>query len=195
MRKLWLCLLLTAALILGGCEWREEDPPADNAAEDVTEEAVTDDAAGTDAAETAEPEDVPWVGEGLSAAGLVFMENPTTEVLEGYADLCTCTVGQGGQRLLLRCERELPSLRVVTTEMTNDGGEVGFLPGEELCVMAPFTPEQPLLLNFLPAGDLFSGCGLVCVDPADGETEHFFVFVPTGRGEPGDPPLIFQQIY
>ncbi|MBR2782923.1 MAG: hypothetical protein IKD93_01835 [Firmicutes bacterium] len=197
-RYRWLPLILLLALMLlltacGGPEPEEAAP--ETAAEQEAAVSEQEETPDTSAAGGSGAEEEEWTGPGLSAADLVFMRRPTTAALDSYDNMYKYIHSQTGQQLLLYCEQEIPYLCFIAVDMINDGGNIGFQPGEDLCYVEPLTPDQPLLVDFLPQGDLHSGFGVRFGDPDDPEREYFFILAPNGRGEPGDPPLTFQQIY
>ena len=139
--------------------------------------------------------DAGWDGSGLSAGGLVFMVPATDEVLAPYDDFDVFNYDPGVQPLLFYTERDIPNFRLVSVTMENDGGELVFRPDQLLYQRNWLNPERPSLIQILPRGDINSGFGITFTDPEDPETEHFYILSPTGRGEAGDPPLVFTEIY
>ena len=139
--------------------------------------------------------DAGWDGSGLSAGGLVFMVPTTDEVLAPYDDFDVFNYDPGVQPLLFYTERDVPNFRLVSVTMENDGGELVFRPDQLLYQRNWLNPERPSLIQILPQGDINSGFGITFTDPEDPETEHFYILSPTGRGEAGDPPLVFTEIY
>ncbi len=215
MKRLGLILLLAAALTLAACNGTEETadngPAAEESAAEETATATDVAAAGeTAAGETlgeardealneAEDEaavaDAGWDGSGLSAGGLVFMVPATDEVLAPYDDFDVFNYDPGVQPMLFYTERDVPNFRLVSVTMENDGGELVFRPDQLLYQRNWLNPERPSLIQILPQGDINSGFGITFTDPEDPETEHFYILSPTGRGEAGDPPLVFTEIY
>lgn len=215
MKRLGLILLLAAALTLAACNGTEETadngPAAEESAAEETATATDVAAAGeTAAGETlgeardealneAEDEaavaDAGWDGSGLSAGGLVFMIPATDEVLAPYDDFDVFNYDPGVQPMLFYTERDVPNFRLVSVTMENDGGELVFRPDQLLYQRNWLNPERPSLIQILPRGDINSGFGITFTDPEDHETEHFYILSPTGRGEAGDPPLVFTEIY
>ena len=215
MKRLGLILLLAAALTLAACNGAEETadngPAAEESAAEETATATDVAAAGETAAgetlgeardealDEAEDEaavaDAGWDGSGLSAGGLVFMVPATDEVLAPYDDFDVFNYDPGVQPLLFYTERDIPNFRLVSVTMENDGGELVFRPDQLLYQRNWLNPERPSLIQILPRGDINSGFGITFTDPEDPETEHFYILSPTGRGEAGDPPLVFTEIY
>ena len=215
MKRLGLILLLAAALTLAACNGAEETADNGPAVEESAAAAADVAAAGeTAAGETlgeardeaqdealneAEDEaavaDAGWDGSGLSAGGLVFMVPATDEVLAPYDDFDVFNYDPGVQPLLFYTERDVPNFRLVSVTMENDGGELVFRPDQLLYQRNWLNPERPSLIQILPQGDVNSGFGITFTDPEDPETEHFYILSPTGRGEAGDPPLVFTEIY
>ena len=220
MKRLGLILLLAAALTLAACNGAEQaadnGPAAEESAAEETAATAADVAAAgeTAAGETlgeardeaqdealneAEDEaavaDAGWDGSGLSAGGLVFMVPATDEVLAPYDDFDVFNYDPGVQPLLFYTERDVPNFRLVSVTMENDGGELVFRPDQLLYQRNWLNPERPSLIQILPQGDVNSGFGITFTDPEDPETEHFYILSPTGRGEAGDPPLVFTEIY
>lgn len=212
MKRLGLILLLAAALTLAACNGAEETADNGPAAEESAAATATDVAAAgeTAAGETlgeardealneAEDEaavaDAGWDGSGLSAGGLVFMIPATDEVLAPYDDFDVFNYDPGVQPMLFYTERDVPNFRLVSVTMENDGGELVFRPDQLLYQRNWLNPERPSLIQILPQGDINSGFGITFTDPEDPETEHFYILSPTGRGEAGDPPLVFTEIY
>ena len=216
MKKLWLVLALTACLLLAGCGsvkpagagLTESNTDADTSvfAEEAAtdggeEEAATDggeeevgfeeNATGEAVAEEAEAE----VLSGLSAGGLVFMALATDESLSPYDDFDVFNYHPGVQPLLFYCERDIPYFRLVSVTMENDGGELVFAPDQILYQRNWLTPDRPSLIQILPRGDINSGFGVTFTDPEDPERQHFYLLSPNLRGEPGDPELVFTEIY
>ena len=212
MKKLWLILALAACMLLAGCG---SVKPADAgstesntdaeasvfaAEETANEEAVTEGAAAEEEAteEVAAEEEAAGgveVASGLSAGGLVFMVPATDEVLEPYDDFDVFNYNPGVQPLLFYTERDIPNFRLVSVVTDNDGGSLTFAPDQLLYQRNWLNPERPSLIQILPQGDVNSGFGVTFTDPEDPETEHFYILSPTGRGDPGDPPLVFTEIY
>ena len=212
MKKLWLILALAACLLLAGCgsvkpadaglteETVDTGEAEAEAGEAATEEAAAEEEAAEEEAteEVAAEEEAAGGGEvlsGLSAGGLVFMVPATDEVLEPYDDFDVFNYNPGVQPLLFYTERDIPDFRLVSVVTDNDGGEIVFLPDQLLYQRNWLNPERPSLIQILPQGDVNSGFGVTFTDPEDPETEHFYVLTPTGRGDPGDPPLVFTEIY
>lgn len=209
MKRLGLILLLAAALTLAACNGAEETadngPAAEESAAEETAAATAADAAAAgetasgEALDEAEDEaavaDAGWDGSGLSAGGLVFMVPATDEVLAPYDDFDVFNYDPGVQPLLFYTERDVPNFRLVSVTMENDGGELVFRPDQLLYQRNWLNPERPSLIQILPRGDINSGFGITFTDPEDPETEHFYILSPTGRGEAGDPPLVFTEIY
>ena len=214
MKKLWLVLALAAALTLAGCG---SVKPADagSAEESVTEEAAPNETAPEETApeesaaeetaaeeeaaeEEAAEEGAAGEGEvlsGLSAGGLVFMAPATDELLAPYDDFDVFNYDPGVQPLLFYTEQDIPDFRLVSVVAENDGGTLTFAPDQLLYQRNWLNPERPSLIQILPRGDVNSGFGVMFKDPEEPETEHFYILSPTGRGEPGDPPLVFTEIY
>ena len=213
MKRLGLILLLAAALTLAACNGAEETADNGSAAEESAAEetaaatatdvaAAGETAAGealdeslAEAEDEAAVADAGWDGSGLSAGGLVFMVPATDEVLEPYDDFDVFNYDPGVQPLLFYTERDIPNFRLVSVTMENDGGELLFRPDQLLYQRNWLNPERPSLIQILPRGDINSGFGITFTDPEDPETEHFYILSPTGRGEAGDPPLVFTEIY
>lgn len=212
MKKLWLILALAACLLLAGCgsvkpadaglteETVDTGEAEAEAGETANEAAVTEGAAAEEEAteEVAAEEEAAGgveVASGLSAGGLVFMVPATDEVLEPYDDFDVFNYNPGVQPLLFYTERDIPNFRLVSVTVENDGGSLTFAPDQLLYQRNWLNPERPSLIQILPQGDVNSGFGVVFTDPEDPETEHFYVLTPTGRGDPGDPPLVFTEIY
>ena len=212
MKKLWLILALAACLLLAGCgsvkpadaglteETVDTGEAEAEAGEAATEEAAAEEEAAEEEAteEVAAEEEAAGGGEvlsGLSAGGLVFMVPATDEVLEPYDDFDVFNYNPGVQPLLFYTERDIPNFRLVSVVTDNDGGEIVFLPDQLLYQRNWLNPERPSLIQILPQGDITSGFGVMFKDPEDPETEHFYILSPTGRGDPGDPPLVFTEIY
>lgn len=217
MKRLGLILLLAAALTLAACNGTEETadnvPAAEESAAAETAAATAADAAAAgetasgetlgeardEALDEAEDEaavaDAGWDGSGLSAGGLVFMIPATDEVLAPYDDFDVFNYDPGVQPMLFYTERDIPNFRLVSVTMENDGGELVFRPDQLLYQRNWLNPERPSLIQILPRGDINSGFGITFTDPEDHETEHFYILSPTGRGEAGDPPLVFTEIY
>ena len=213
MKRLGLILLLAAALTLAACNGAEETADNGSAAEESAAEetaaatatdvaAAGETAAGealdeslAEAEDEAAVADAGWDGSGLSAGGLVFMVPATDEVLAPYDDFDVFNYDPGVQPLLFYTERDIPNFRLVSVTMENDGGELAFRPDQLLYQRNWLNPERPSLIQILPRGDINSGFGITFTDPEDPETEHFYILSPTGRGEAGDPPLVFTEIY
>ncbi len=207
MKKLWLILALAACLLLAGCgsvkpadaglteETVDTGEAEDEAGETANEEAVTEGAAAEEVAAEEEAAGGVEVASGLSAGGLVFMVPATDEVLEPYDDFDVFNYNPGVQPLLFYTERDIPNFRLVSVTVENDGGSLTFAPDQLLYQRNWLNPERPSLIQILPQGDVNSGFGVTFTDPEDPETEHFYILSPTGRGDPGDPPLVFTEIY
>ena len=212
MKKLWLILALAACLLLAGCgsvkpadaglteETVDTGEAEAEAGEAATEEAAAEEEAAEEEAteEVAAEEEEAGGGEvlsGLSAGGLVFMVPATDEVLEPYDDFDVFNYNPGVQSLLFYTERDIPNFRLVSVTVENDGGSLTFAPDQLLYQRNWLNPERPSLIQILPQGDVNSGFGVTFTDPEDPETEHFYILSPTGRGDPGDPPLVFTEIY
>lgn len=212
MKKLWLILALAACLLLAGCgsvkpadaglteETVDTGEAEAEAGEAATEEAAAEGEAAEEEAteEVAAEEEAAGGGEvlsGLSAGGLVFMVPATDEVLEPYDDFDVFNYNPGVQPLLFYTERDIPDFRLVSVTAENDGGTLTFTPDQLLYQRNWLNPERPSLIQILPQGDVNSGFGVTFKDPEEPETEHFYVLTPTGRGDPGDPPLVFTEIY
>lgn len=204
MKKTWLwaleaALLIGTALLLSACGEKEPaDQEAPAPAEQQTEETPavgTEAQAGGLGAGTEEGESVPWQHELLSAGDLVFLREPTEQALAEYEGFDEYILDPDGERLLFYSRQEIPGFRIVSAKMNNDGGNIAFDVDTSLYSLDTLTPERPLLVQLLPAGDLFSGYGVLFSDPEDPDRQHFYLLSVTGRGEPGDPPLIFQEIY
>lgn len=203
MKKLWLIAALAACLLLAACT---SVKPADSGSTEsntdaeapifAEEETADPGEAGAGVEETAgEDEYALWLQEHLSAGGLVFMVPATDEVLEPYDDFDVFNYNPGVQPLLFYTEQDIPDFRLVSVVTENDGGDAVYLPDQVLYQRNWLNPERPSLIQILPQGDVNSGFGVTFKDPEDPETEHFYVLTPTGRGDPGDPPLVFTEIY
>ncbi|MBR3391954.1 MAG: hypothetical protein IKG74_04790 [Firmicutes bacterium] len=212
MKKLWLILALAACLLLAGCgsvkpadaglteETVDTGEAEAEAGEAATEEAAAEEEAAEEEAteEVAAEEEAAGgveVASGLNAGGLVFMVPATDEVLEPYDDFDVFNYNPGVQPLLFYTERDIPNFRLVSVTVENDGGSLTFAPDQLLYQRNWLNPERPSLIQILPQGDVNSGFGVTFTDPEEPETEHFYVLTPTGRGDPGDPPLVFTEIY
>lgn len=207
MKKLWLILAMAAALALAACTSvkpadaglteSNTDAEASVFAEEETadtgeaEAGVGENATGEAAAEEAEA----GVAPGLSAGGLVFMVPATEEALGPYDDFDVFNYNPGVQPMLFYSEQDIPDFRLVSVVTDNDGGTLTFVPDQMLYQRNWLNPERPSLIQILPQGDINSGFGIIFTDPEDPETEHFYILSPNLRGDPGDPPLVFNEIY
>lgn len=203
MKKLWLIAALAACLLLAACT---SVKPADSGSTEsntdaeapifAEEETADPGEAGAGVEEAAgEEEYALWLQEHLSAGGLVFMVPATDEVLEPYDDFDVFNYNPGVQPMLFYTEQDIPDFRLVSVVTENDGGDTVYLPDQVLYQRNWLNPERPSLIQILPQGDVNSGFGVTFKDPEEPETEHFYVLTPTGRGDPGDPPLVFTEIY
>ena len=204
MKKILLCLLFIAMFALCACGAeqavpQDEAPPLSPAtatdAEADTEAAAataTDVAAAEDESAVA---DAGWDDTGESAGGLVFMVPAPDETVAPYDDFDVFNYNEGVRPLLFYTKQDIPNFRLVSVTMDNDGGDLTFAPDEILYQRNWLNPERPSLIQILPVGDVNSGFGVTFTDPEDPQTEHFYLLSPTGRGEPGDPELIFTEIY
>ena len=203
MKKILLCLLFLAMLMLSACGAEQaassEEAPSEETATPTDAAADTETAAtATDVAEAEDESavaDAGWDDTGLSAGGLVFMVPATDEALEPYDDFDVFNYNEGVRPLLFYTKQDIPNFRLVSVTMDNDGGDLTFAPDEILYQRNWLNPERPSLIQILPVGDINSGFGVTFTDPEDPQTEHFYLLSPTGRGEPGDPELIFTEIY
>ncbi|MBO7668697.1 MAG: hypothetical protein J6T26_09575 [Firmicutes bacterium] len=207
MKKLWLILALAACLLLAGCgsvkpadaglteETVDTGEAEAEAGEAATEEAAAEEEAAEEVAAEDEEAGGAEVLSGLSAGGLVFMIPATDEVLDPYDDFDVFNYNPGVQPLLFYTEQDIPDFRLVSVVAENDGGTLTFAPDQLLYQRNWLNPERPSLIQILPRGDVNSGFGVMFKDPEEPETEHFYILSPTGRGEPGDPPLVFTEIY
>ncbi|MBR5743685.1 MAG: hypothetical protein IKX85_07735, partial [Clostridia bacterium] len=155
-------------------------------------------ATATDVAEAEDESavaDAGWDETVLSAGGLVFMTEATDQALEAYDDFDVFDCNEDGLPLLFYTKQDIPNFRLVRVTMDNDGGDLTFAPDEVLYQRNWLNPERPSLLRVRPVGDVNSGFGVTFTDPEDPEREHFYLLSPNGRGEPGDPELIFTEIY
>ena len=203
MKKLWLIAALAACLLLAACT---SVKPADAGLTEsntdaeapvfAEEETADPGEAGAGVEEAAgEDEYALWLQERLSAGGLVFMVPATDEVLEPYDDFDVFNYNPGVQPMLFYTEQDIPDFRLVSVVTDNNGGDIVYLPDQVLYQRNWLNPERPSLIQILPVGDINSGFGIIFTDPEDPETEHFYILSPTGRGEAGDPPLVFTEIY
>ena len=204
MKKILLCLLVVAMLMLSACGAEQAASSGEALPEETTtptDAAVDTEAAAATATDVAEAEDesavadAGWDDTGLSAGGLVFMAPATDEALAPYDDFDVFNYNEGVRPLLFYTRQDIPNFRLVSVTMDNDGGDLTFAPDEILYQRNWLNPERPSLIQILPIGDINSGFGVTFTDPEDPQTEHFYLLSPTGRGEPGDPELIFTEIY